>query len=181
MKSDRGDVNRAGRVFDAHHRRARYAPAWKDLTIRRYVPALRQNHAEMKAGPLGALHADFAVSHDRKMNIINKMVEFILLRQHLLMLPSLPPGERELKDEPGARTVSYQRICLGLSTTADPTDSPMTSPAASPMSWRCRMTATTAPMRRATGSSSWPRQPPAQPPSPQAARMLCGPARGDAS
>lgn len=27
VKSDRGDVNRAGRVFDAHHRRARYNPA----------------------------------------------------------------------------------------------------------------------------------------------------------
>ncbi|EEX16099.1 conserved hypothetical protein [Citreicella sp. SE45] len=101
VKSDRGDVNRAGRVFDAHHRRARDDPAWEDLTIRRYVPALRQNHAEMKAGQHGALRADFAANHDRTMNIINKMVECILLRQHLLMLPSLPPRDRELKDEPG--------------------------------------------------------------------------------
>ncbi len=101
VKSDRGDVNRAGRVFDAHHRRARYDPAWKDLTIRRYVPALRQNHAEMKARQLGAPHADVAAKHDRKIKGINKMEESILLRQHLLMLPSLPPRERELKDEPG--------------------------------------------------------------------------------
>ena len=55
----------------------------------------------MKAGQLGALHADVAAKHDIKMKAINKMEESILLRQHLLMLPSLRPRVRELKDEPG--------------------------------------------------------------------------------
>ncbi|EPX81973.1 glycosyltransferase family 2 protein [Salipiger mucosus] len=99
VKTDRGDVNREGRVFDETYWRERNDPAWEDGSIRRHLPALRAALDEMKTGEIGRLHAECVDRHRRRAAELSAQPDMADLRERLRALPPYPPGEYELMQE----------------------------------------------------------------------------------
>ncbi|MBU2963380.1 glycosyltransferase family 2 protein [Citreicella sp. C3M06] len=100
VKNDRGDVNRDGRAFDDSYWRERNDPAWEDLSIRRYLPALTEALDEMKTH-VGALHDACVAAHRARAAELAQDPHYAALRKHLQGLPTFPPGELELARELG--------------------------------------------------------------------------------
>ena len=102
VKNDRGDVNRENRAFDDTYWRERNDPAWQDLTIQRYLPALEGALAALKADPeIGALHDECVRRHIEKRDALLAQDAYREMYAHLQALPALPPGEYELMAELG--------------------------------------------------------------------------------
>ncbi len=102
VKNDRGDVNRENRAFDDTYWRERNDPAWEDLSIRRYLPALKKALAGMKADPqIGPLHQACVAAHVARRDALMAQEDYAAMYAHLRGLPELPPGERELMKELG--------------------------------------------------------------------------------
>ncbi|MBV2360730.1 glycosyltransferase family 2 protein [Thalassococcus sp. CAU 1522] len=102
VKNDRGDVNRENRAFDDTYWRERNDPAWKDISIHRYLPRLEQALAKMKADPvIGALHDEAVRLHRAKRDALLAQPAYAEMQAHLKSLPPYPPGELELMRELG--------------------------------------------------------------------------------
>lgn len=97
VKTDRGDVNREGRVFDDAYWRERNDPACEDTRIHRYLPRLTRALEALKAEPeIGRLHGAAVQAHRARRDALMAQEDFAALYEHLASLPALPPGEAEL-------------------------------------------------------------------------------------
>lgn len=102
VKNDRGDVNRAHRAFDDSYWRARNDPAWQDMSIRRYLPALQEEMAVLRELPdVAALHDEAVSLHRARRDALLKLPEYQAMRQQLLAAPTLPPEEQALLESLG--------------------------------------------------------------------------------
>ncbi|KUF11431.1 glycosyltransferase family 2 protein [Pseudoponticoccus marisrubri] len=102
VKNDRGDVNRANRAFDDSYWRERNDPAFEDRSIRRYLPALQEALAELKADPvIGAQHATCVARHRARRDALMQQEAYAQMHAQLAALPPYPPGEYELMQELG--------------------------------------------------------------------------------
>ncbi|MFZ7089778.1 glycosyltransferase family 2 protein [Primorskyibacter sp. 2E233] len=102
VKNDRGDVNRENRAFDDSYWRERNDPAWEDLSIQRYVPALRAALDKMKEDPnIRALHANCVRLHKAKRDELMAQPAYAQMYHHLKALPTQPPTEYALMQELG--------------------------------------------------------------------------------
>ncbi|MGR3803524.1 glycosyltransferase family 2 protein [Marinibacterium profundimaris] len=102
VKNDRGDVNREGRAFDDTYWRERNDPAWEDLSIRRYLPALEAALAELKADPeIAALHDSAVRLHVEKRDALLAHPDYREMQAQLRAAPALPPQESALMDALG--------------------------------------------------------------------------------
>ncbi len=99
VKNDRGDVNRAGRDFDDSYWRERNDPAWKDISIHRYLPRL---HAEIerlqKDLHIAALHEEAVWAHRAKRDQLMGRPQYAALAARLRDLPCESPAELALKE-----------------------------------------------------------------------------------
>ncbi|SEQ41361.1 glycosyltransferase family 2 protein [Thalassovita taeanensis] len=97
VKNDRGDVNRENRAFDDTYWRERNDPAWTDLSIQRYLPALETALADLKSDPeIAALHADTVRLHLAKRDELLAQPAYQDMRDHLRGASKLPPQEEAL-------------------------------------------------------------------------------------
>ncbi|MEQ6248292.1 glycosyltransferase family 2 protein [Sulfitobacter sp. HNIBRBA3233] len=97
VKNDRGDVNRENRDFDDTYWRERNDPAWEDLSIRRYLPALEAQIAELKAmGDIAGLHDACVAAHIAKRDALLAEESYREMRAQLKAAPKLPPQEEEM-------------------------------------------------------------------------------------
>ncbi|WP_223424244.1 glycosyltransferase family 2 protein [Tateyamaria pelophila] len=97
VKNDRGDVNRENRAFDDTYWRERNDPAWKDTSIRRYLPALRKALAELKQDKeIKALHDEAVRQHIAKRDALLAKPEYVAMQAHLRTAPILPPQEEAM-------------------------------------------------------------------------------------
>ncbi|MCA0994594.1 glycosyltransferase family 2 protein [Alloyangia pacifica] len=102
VKTERGDVNREGRVFDESYWQERNDPAWEDRSIQRMLPALEEEIAALRALPEVARLHDLSVqAHRAKVGMLRARPEIASRAAHLAALPALPPGEAELIAELG--------------------------------------------------------------------------------
>ena len=102
VKNDRGDVNREGRAVDDTYWRERNDPAWEDLSIRRYLPALEAALAGLKADPeIGALHDEAVRLHLEKRDALLAQAEYRDMQAQLRGARALPPQESALLDALG--------------------------------------------------------------------------------
>lgn len=102
VKNDRGDVNRENRAFDDTYWRERNDPAWEDLSIQRYVPALKRELTRMKADPrIASLHDAACRLHLERRDALMMQPAYAELYAHLAQLPSVPPREYALMQELG--------------------------------------------------------------------------------
>lgn len=102
VKTDRGDVNRDGRLFDDAYWRDRNDPAWQDLSIARHLPALRAALADLKADPAIARAHDACVdAHRARIAQLHARPDFAALAARIAALPALPPAEAALIAELG--------------------------------------------------------------------------------
>ncbi|KPP88724.1 MAG: Glycosyl transferase family 2 [Rhodobacteraceae bacterium HLUCCO07] len=105
VKNDRGDVNRENRAFDDTYWRERNDPAWEDISIRRYLPALDAALAELKADrTIRELHDEAVRRHREKRDQLMTQARYAEMYAHLKGLPTYPPGEYELMQELGLVT-----------------------------------------------------------------------------
>ena len=105
VKTDRGDVNREGRAFDDTYWRERNDPAWRDDSIRRYLPALTRAIAELKSDPeIAALHREAVRRHIARRDELLTRPDYRALHESLQHGSTLSPQEqamiRELRLEP---------------------------------------------------------------------------------
>ncbi|GHG87103.1 glycosyltransferase family 2 protein [Pseudodonghicola xiamenensis] len=97
VKNDRGDVNRENRAFDDSYWRERNDPAWQDLSIRRYLPALETALAELKADPeIGALHDKAVQLHRAKRDELLAKPAYRQMQMQLRTASPLPPQEEAM-------------------------------------------------------------------------------------
>ncbi|MGD9864740.1 MAG: glycosyltransferase family 2 protein [Pseudodonghicola sp.] len=97
VKNDRGDVNREHRAFDDTYWRERNDPAWEDISIHRYLPALRDALADLKADPeIGALHDAAVALHRAKRDELLAQPAYREMQAQLRAAPTLPPQEEAL-------------------------------------------------------------------------------------
>jgi len=102
VKNDRGDVNRENRAFDDTYWRERNDPAWQDLSIRRYLPALESALQSLKGDPeIGALHAEAVRLHVARRDALLEQAEYRAMQQQLRAAPKLPPQEEAMLAELG--------------------------------------------------------------------------------
>ncbi len=102
VKNDRGDVNRENRHFDDSYWRERNDPAWEDLSIQRYLPALKRALADLKSDPeIKALHDETVRLHRAKCAELMTMPDYRNMRAQLKMASKLPPQEEALLQELG--------------------------------------------------------------------------------
>lgn len=102
VKNDRGDVNRKHRNFDDTYWRERNDPAWKDKSIRRYLPALRREIASLKALPdVERLHKETVVLHRAKRDSLLEQPAYRAMQAQLKAAAKLPPQEEALLQELG--------------------------------------------------------------------------------
>lgn len=105
VKNDRGDVNRENRAFDDTYWRERNDPAWEDLSIRRYLPALTEEIARLKALPgVGALHDEAVRLHRARRDALLEQPDYRAMRDQLRAAPLLPPQEEALIRDLGLET-----------------------------------------------------------------------------
>lgn len=102
VKNDRGDVNRDNRAFDDTYWRERNDPAWKDTSIRRYLPALLAALAELKQDKeIKALHDNAVKQHIARRDALLAQPEYIEMQAQLRAASPLPPQEEALLIELG--------------------------------------------------------------------------------
>ncbi|QBF31404.1 glycosyltransferase family 2 protein [Thalassococcus sp. S3] len=102
VKNDRGDVNRENRAFDDTYWRERNDPAFEDLSIQRYLPALQAALAELKAdAEIGALHDEAVRLHRQRRDELLEQRPYIRMRRHLRRASTLPPAEEAMLKELG--------------------------------------------------------------------------------
>ncbi len=99
VKNDRGDVNRQDRNFDDTYWRERNDPAWKDTSIRRYLPRLHAELARLKADlHLAALHEEAVWEHRAQHDRLMADPAYAGLAAQLKALPHESPAELALKE-----------------------------------------------------------------------------------
>lgn len=97
VKSDRGDVNRENRTFDDTYWRERNDPAWEDLSIRRYLPALQAEMDRLRSDPvIDALHQEAVRLHLAKRDALLASADYRAMQAHLRAAATLPPQEERL-------------------------------------------------------------------------------------
>lgn len=97
VKNDRGDVNRENRAFDDTYWRERNDDAFPDLSIHRYLPALRAALTEMKRDPdIAALHDECVARHIAKRDELLAREEYRAMRAQLRSASKLPPEEEAM-------------------------------------------------------------------------------------
>ena len=102
VKNDRGDVNREHRAFDDTYWRERNDPAMQDSSIHRYLPALKDALAELKAdAEIAALHAEAVRLHRAKRDALMAQPAYRDMYDALANAPTLPPEEEALLRELG--------------------------------------------------------------------------------
>ena len=102
VKNDRGDVNRENRAFDDTYWRERNDPAFEDVTIQRYLPALRQALEALKSDPeIRALHDDCVARHRARRDALLELDSYRAMREALARAATLPPAEEALIAELG--------------------------------------------------------------------------------
>ncbi|MEW9920659.1 glycosyltransferase family 2 protein [Marimonas sp. MJW-29] len=102
VKADRGDVNRADRVFDAGYWRARNDSAWPDDSILRYLPRLEEEIARLKAlDGVADLHDQAVRLHRARIDLLVQDPAYEDLRARTRACPHLPEAEAALCAELG--------------------------------------------------------------------------------
>ncbi|MBB96280.1 MAG: glycosyl transferase family 2 [Rhodobacteraceae bacterium] len=102
VKNDRGDVNRENRAFDDTYWRERNDPAWEDLSITRYLPALTAELDRLKADPeIAALHDNCVRLHCQRRDELLAQDGYRQMQAQLRAARPLPPQESALLDELG--------------------------------------------------------------------------------
>ncbi|PJE28354.1 hypothetical protein PSM7751_02308 [Pseudooceanicola marinus] len=97
VKNDRGDVNREYRAFDDSYWRERADVAWQDLSIARYLPALRAEMERLKALPgVADLHEEACALHRARRDELLAQPGYRAMRDQLRATPTLPPMEEAL-------------------------------------------------------------------------------------
>jgi hypothetical protein len=97
VKNDRGDVNRENRAFDDTYWRERNDPAWEDLSIQRYLPALMAQMEKLKAqGEIGALHAACVAAHKARRDALLERQDYREMQSQLRRASTLPPQEEAM-------------------------------------------------------------------------------------
>ena len=97
VKTERGDVNREGRIFDESYWQERNDAAWEDHSILRMLPSLEEGIAELRALPgVARLHDLSVQAHRAKIGMLRAQPQVAERAAHLAALPALPPGELEL-------------------------------------------------------------------------------------
>ncbi|NIZ14210.1 glycosyltransferase family 2 protein [Phaeobacter sp. HF9A] len=104
VKTDRGDVNREHRDFDATYWRERNDAAWEDRSILRMLPALERELAALKSDPeIARLHADCVARHIARRDALMAQAPYQDMRRQLQEAPPLPPQETALLEKLGVR------------------------------------------------------------------------------
>ena len=102
VKNDRGDVNREHRHFDDTYWRERNDAGWEDLSIQRYVPALKAEIAALKRLPkVAELHETAVRLHKAKRDELMAQPAYQQMYAQLKAAPKLPPQEEALLAELG--------------------------------------------------------------------------------
>ncbi len=102
VKADRGDVNRENRAFDDTYWRERNDPAFRDLSIGRYLPALETAIAGLKSDPeIAALHAAAVARHRARRDALLQSPACRRMRDQLRNASKLPPQEEAMLIELG--------------------------------------------------------------------------------
>ncbi|CUH68428.1 hypothetical protein TG4357_03571 [Thalassovita gelatinovora] len=97
VKNDRGDVNRENRDFDDTYWRERNDPAWRDLSIRRYLPDLEAALDALKSAPeIRALHDEACDLHRAKRDDLLQQPAYQAMRDQLKTASKLPPEEEKM-------------------------------------------------------------------------------------
>ncbi|MEL6467055.1 MAG: glycosyltransferase family 2 protein [Pseudomonadota bacterium] len=97
VKNDRGDVNRENRAFDDTYWRERNDAAWEDTSIWRYLPALKDALAELKADrEIKALHDTCVRLHIAKRDELLAQPRYQAMRAQLQAASPLPPQEEAM-------------------------------------------------------------------------------------
>ncbi len=97
VKTDRGDVNREGRAFDDTYWRERNDPAWRDDSIRRYLPALTKAIAALKSDPeIGGLHDEAVRRHIERRDALLIQPDYRELHDRLQRGSTLSPQEEAM-------------------------------------------------------------------------------------
>ncbi|EBA15292.1 hypothetical protein RSK20926_16587 [Roseobacter sp. SK209-2-6] len=102
VKNDRGDVNRENRAFDDSYWRERNDPAYQDLSIARYLPALTEALKALKSDPeIAELHRNAVRLHREKRDILLEHPSYQDMRDKLRQASTLPPQEEAFLAEMG--------------------------------------------------------------------------------
>ena len=97
VKNDRGDVNRENRAFDDTYWRERNDAAWQDLSIQRYLPALRAEIDRLRADPvIDALHREAVALHIARRDALLAQPAYVAMQAQLRAASPLPPQEEKL-------------------------------------------------------------------------------------
>lgn len=100
VKNDRGDVNREHRAFDDAYWRARNDPAFLDDSILRYLPALEEEMARLKALPgVAALHDEAVALHRAKRDELLAQESYQQMRDQLRAASRYCEAEEALRAE----------------------------------------------------------------------------------
>lgn len=102
VKNDRGDVNRENRAFDDTYWRERNDPAYRDVSIHRYLPALKAALDALKSDPeIGALHAEAVALHRARRDALLAQEDYRSMQAQLRAASTLPPQEEAMLAELG--------------------------------------------------------------------------------
>ena len=97
VKTDRGDVNRENRDFDAAYWRERNDAAYRDLSIRRSLPGLEAALTELKSDPeIAGLHSACVAAHIARRDALLERDDYRAMRETLRAAPPLPPQEEAM-------------------------------------------------------------------------------------
>ncbi|MDF1727371.1 MAG: glycosyltransferase family 2 protein [Sulfitobacter sp.] len=100
VKNDRGDVNREHRAFDDSYWRARNDPAYRDESILRYLPALKEEIARLKALPgVADMHDRACALHRDKRDALLQQESYVAMRDQLRTALPYCPEEEALRRE----------------------------------------------------------------------------------
>ncbi|MHA6345184.1 glycosyltransferase family 2 protein [Roseivivax sp. CAU 1761] len=98
VKIARGDVNRAGRSFDAAYWSARNDPAWRDASIQRHLPELARETARLCALPgVAEAHRAAVAAHRARIAALRDGPEGAALIDALRHAPRYGPAEAALR------------------------------------------------------------------------------------
>lgn len=94
VKNDRGDVNRENRAFDDTYWRERNDPSWQDMSIQRYMPALKDEIAALKLDKeIAELHDQSVAAHMAKRDALLEQPAYQQMQVQLRAASKLPPQE----------------------------------------------------------------------------------------
>lgn len=102
VKTDRGDVNREHRAFDDTYWRERNDGAFRDRSIRRYLPTLEAALRELKSdSEIKGLHDEAVALHEERRDALLAMPDYVAMRDQLRSASTLPPQEEQLLNRLG--------------------------------------------------------------------------------